>query len=751
MSRLPIPGQDSGTWGDILNDYLSQSLKPDGTLQDNSVTSNAVAPNSITNAQIASDAVNAASIADGSITNGLIQDGTIQEVKLSSAVQTKLNLTAPVTSVNTKTGVVSLDKSDIGLSDVDNTSDATKNAAIATLTNKTITAPRLMGDTAVAQAGTIALYNTADQTTNYERVRAFWSSNVATITTENAGTGTGRGLYIGVANAGRGLTITPTASTAGRFQMGESTGNANAIGVSLTSTFTATSGTNLGLSVGTTINQSSTAGYTALQINAIETATGSGTKLLADFQLGGVSKFKIDTSGAATVASVGTASGSVVSTDGTQTLTGKTISGSSNTISNIAQSSVTNLTSDLTNKQAKFMTGTVATASGTTAKTVTLDSPWASYTPVSGDIFLITFTNGTSVNSPTLAINGGSALGLRAPNGNTDIYSLGTEAGSAMLLRYDGTYYRLIASQASYGEISATEVIDPAQTGFRAITGRRLEVLMANEATKARTLTNKTISGSTNAITNISNSSLLSLSGDVLRSVTVATDPESSAYFTMVPGIYNDLSNALQRSGSLSVTLNGGAATVTDIDKMFRPGSYTQVSSITSTSDIVVLEVTLPTDITRNNTSRWGITQPSAWCAFNVKIELYFSGSWTSIYDVSSVTGGNHITTYNSFSNSVEKVRYTLTNFHTNVPTYNQTTRISSLYMVNYSSALSEMALLPKHGGRMYGMIRHQSYTTAGRPTASSAGAGAEYFDTTLNKPVYSDGTNWRDAAGTIV
>lgn len=71
--------------------------------------------------------------------------------------------------------------------------------------------------------------------------------------------------------------------------------------------------------------------------------------------------------------------------------------------------------------------------------------------------------------------------------------------------------------------------------------------------------------------------------------------------------------------------------------------------------------------------------------------------------------------------------------------------------MVNYSSALSEMALLPKHGGRMYGMIRHQSYTTAGRPTASSAGAGAEYFDTTLNKPVYSDGTNWRDAAGTIV
>lgn len=41
--------------------------------------------------------------------------------------------------------------------------------------------------------------------------------------------------------------------------------------------------------------------------------------------------------------------------------------------------------------------------------------------------------------------------------------------------------------------------------------------------------------------------------------------------------------------------------------------------------------------------------------------------------------------------------------------------------------------------------------TTASRPTATAAGAGANYFDTTLNKPVWSDGSNWRDAAGTVV
>jgi hypothetical protein len=46
--------------------------------------------------------------------------------------------TAPVTSVAAKTGDVVLVKADVGLGNVDNTSDAAKNSAVATLTNKTI-------------------------------------------------------------------------------------------------------------------------------------------------------------------------------------------------------------------------------------------------------------------------------------------------------------------------------------------------------------------------------------------------------------------------------------------------------------------------------------------------------------------------------------------------------------------------------------------------------------------------------------
>lgn len=41
--------------------------------------------------------------------------------------------------------------------------------------------------------------------------------------------------------------------------------------------------------------------------------------------------------------------------------------------------------------------------------------------------------------------------------------------------------------------------------------------------------------------------------------------------------------------------------------------------------------------------------------------------------------------------------------------------------------------------------------TTAQRPPAAIAGAGASFLDTTLGKPIWSDGNTWRDATGTVV
>lgn len=63
---------------------------------------------------------------------------TVENVATSTNTLTLTNktLTSPV--INTPTGIV---KGDVGLGNVDNTSDATKNAASATLTNKTINGP----------------------------------------------------------------------------------------------------------------------------------------------------------------------------------------------------------------------------------------------------------------------------------------------------------------------------------------------------------------------------------------------------------------------------------------------------------------------------------------------------------------------------------------------------------------------------------------------------------------------------------
>lgn len=47
MTRLPTPGGDEGSWGQILNDYLAASHESDGTLKPGVVTSTTIAPASI--------------------------------------------------------------------------------------------------------------------------------------------------------------------------------------------------------------------------------------------------------------------------------------------------------------------------------------------------------------------------------------------------------------------------------------------------------------------------------------------------------------------------------------------------------------------------------------------------------------------------------------------------------------------------------------------------------------------------------
>lgn len=81
MARKPVPGSDDGQWGDILNSYLDVALSADGSLKDGSVTEAKL--NSATRSKLNSSGSGAP--ADGSITTAKLDDGAVTNVKVSSS------------------------------------------------------------------------------------------------------------------------------------------------------------------------------------------------------------------------------------------------------------------------------------------------------------------------------------------------------------------------------------------------------------------------------------------------------------------------------------------------------------------------------------------------------------------------------------------------------------------------------------------------------------------------------------------
>jgi hypothetical protein len=341
MARLPIPGSDSGSWGAILNDYLTQVLKPDGTIKDDVITSASIAPNAVgataiadgsitetllaTTVQAKLNTVGSGGAADGSITTIKLNDGAVTDLKISATATIAKSKLAPLAIVDSDVSVISESKifnlvsdlagkaatvhshtasqisdstttgrlvltaadaptvraaigagtantkSDVGLANVDNTSDATKNAASVTLTNKTISGSN----------------------------NTLTNVGIASI----SATGTPNGITF---LRGDGAWGTPAGGGGG-------SGDAS---------------TNTTTSVDSEVALfSGTAGKT------IKRATGTGLAKLS--------------SGVLTTATAGT---DYSTPSSTETLINKTISGASNTISSIAESSVTNLTTDLAGK-----------------------------------------------------------------------------------------------------------------------------------------------------------------------------------------------------------------------------------------------------------------------------------------------------------------------------------------------------------------------------------------------------------------
>lgn len=62
MTRLPIPGADADSWGDILNAYLQVSLTSTGTLKPDAVTPTAIQDNSVSGAKLQDNSVTSAKL-----------------------------------------------------------------------------------------------------------------------------------------------------------------------------------------------------------------------------------------------------------------------------------------------------------------------------------------------------------------------------------------------------------------------------------------------------------------------------------------------------------------------------------------------------------------------------------------------------------------------------------------------------------------------------------------------------------------
>ncbi|MCA9334549.1 hypothetical protein KC953_00215, partial [Candidatus Saccharibacteria bacterium] len=164
-----------------------------------------------------------------------------------------------------------------------------------TLTNKTLTSPTLTGASIMPTGWSATSYNTADQVTNYERVASYWSGNSFYLAAATyAGTGVRRAIRI---DSGGSLIVAGAANYTGTISANVATGTPGGVQYGVLGTLSASSGIQYNTALTPTINQSGTAGYTTLFINPTETSTGSGTKLLIDARVGGVSKFSVDSTG----------------------------------------------------------------------------------------------------------------------------------------------------------------------------------------------------------------------------------------------------------------------------------------------------------------------------------------------------------------------------------------------------------------------------------------------------------------------
>jgi hypothetical protein len=160
----------------------------------------------------------------------------------------------------------------------------------------------------------IVMYNTANEspvdTPTPEKATFGWTGGLLRLNIE-------QNKSFQVRGAGGASALTVSGNSAPWFEFNRSSGTGGSETVSFRNTtgggLTASSGTQNFLGINNFINQSGTAGFTSLLVNTVLEAVGSGLKFLIDLQVGGLSRFRVDTNGNGTFSGSVTAQTSLTS------------------------------------------------------------------------------------------------------------------------------------------------------------------------------------------------------------------------------------------------------------------------------------------------------------------------------------------------------------------------------------------------------------------------------------------------------
>lgn len=400
---------------------------------------------------------------------------------------------------------------------------------------------------------------------------------------------------------------------------------------------------------------------------------------------------------------------------------------------------------DITGTTAQFNTalsdGDFATIAGSevlTNKTLTTPRIGTSLLDTNGNTLLGVSAVASAVNYLTI----GNAATGNAPSLN----ALGSDSNIHMYLNPKGTGgVKVYAATGQTPNIGADGAdanhnlnLTSKGTGRVQANGVNIPTISSSDV-----LTNKTISGSSNTLTNIPYSAVTGLPSVIaagssipaaLTNVHLAplsggwTDatygwvngaysnnaiyshPESD-YFAPIPHAYNDIAYNNIRGGSVQVLLNGStyladgnnAAPVFTPDATFHLANY-----YASTSDTLVFVVTLHRTFYYGN--KVGIQQTD-WCrGQNVQIEGYVNGAWTTFITRTSEPTGLTWSNGDATANGMTKIRITLTNFNVAAASG---IRITQIFIMAYNSSLLSSTFLPLGGGQLFGDLQVPAVRTS--------------------------------------